>query len=418
MPRRNLPEGRSQARDRLLAAAFERVRKNGMGDISLRQLAADLGTSHRMLDYHFGSKVELLVAIVGMIEAVDLKIFSELRADAHLPPIEQIWRMWEHVTHPAQAAGQRLWFEIYGQALQGRPHTVGLLPEVVDSWIEPLSEPCARLGSPTDLQTVDARLLLAVVRGLIVDVLVTGDRAGVNRTYLRFLDFYQQGASGAGIYLRPSITASAKSRKSRPNANKEPSPRDRLLTAALEYAREYGIGEITLRKLAEKIGTSHRMLIYHFGSREGLLGAIVSAVEAPPPALLVPLAAGGKTPPIEQLLQMWQVVADPLRQRDNCLWWEVFGQALQGKAHASELKSEFVLSWLQPLDAICQQAGSPPYHSTDDARLIAAVYRGLCLDLAGTAAFGPTTASLERFIALYLSAVSSNGPRIAEAPNS
>src|SRR5437588_11165036 len=51
-------------RDRLLDAAIDHVAQNGLGDLSLRGLAAALGTSHRMLIHHFGSKERLWVEIV------------------------------------------------------------------------------------------------------------------------------------------------------------------------------------------------------------------------------------------------------------------------------------------------------------------------------------------------------------------
>ena len=56
-------------------------------------------------------------------------------------------------------------------------------------------------------------------------------------------------------------------------------PRDRLLVAAVEQAMRGGIADLGLRELAAAIGTSHRRLLYHFGSREGLLVAIARAVE-------------------------------------------------------------------------------------------------------------------------------------------
>ena len=51
-------------RERLLAAAAEHIAAHGSSDLTLRGLAADIGTSHRMLIYHFGSKEGLLVDVV------------------------------------------------------------------------------------------------------------------------------------------------------------------------------------------------------------------------------------------------------------------------------------------------------------------------------------------------------------------
>jgi AcrR family transcriptional regulator len=44
------------------------------------------------------------------------------------------------------------------------------------------------------------------------------------------------------------------------------SQRDTLLRAALAHVVHRGLADLSLRALAEDIGTSHRMLIYHFGS--------------------------------------------------------------------------------------------------------------------------------------------------------
>jgi AcrR family transcriptional regulator len=56
--------------------------------------------------------------------------------------------------------------------------------------------------------------------------------------------------------------------------------RQRLLDAAIDYVANNGITELSLRSLAEELGTSHRMLIHHFGSKDALWVAIIREVEA------------------------------------------------------------------------------------------------------------------------------------------
>src|SRR2546430_17144716 len=68
--------------------------------------------------------------------------------------------------------------------------------------------------------------------------------------------------------------------------------RARLLAAAVAHVERQGIGDLSLRELAAAIGTSHRMLIYHFGSKRGLMAALVRAVEAEQRAFLARLAGG------------------------------------------------------------------------------------------------------------------------------
>ena len=73
---------RSGARERLLAAAMDHVAEHGVGDLSLRSLAAALGTSHRMLIYHFGTRDALLVEVVRAVEERTRQALASLRPRA------------------------------------------------------------------------------------------------------------------------------------------------------------------------------------------------------------------------------------------------------------------------------------------------------------------------------------------------
>ncbi len=106
------------AKERLLAAAIDYVAQNGVADLSLRRLAAAIGTSHRMLIYHFDSKEGLLVAIIRAVEERQREMLGSFDVDPSLSPREVMWEMWRHLSDPALWPNERLFFEIYGQALQ------------------------------------------------------------------------------------------------------------------------------------------------------------------------------------------------------------------------------------------------------------------------------------------------------------
>jgi AcrR family transcriptional regulator len=167
------------AREDLLAAALQYVTEHGVGDISLRALAAELGTSHRMLIYHFGSRDGLLVEVVRAVEARQRDRLAELMADPDLSPEEQTRRFWDDLVDPAQWPAERLFFELYGQALQGRPHAAPLLDGIVTDWLDPLTELAVRAGAPREQARATVRLQIAVARGLLLDLLATGDVEGV-----------------------------------------------------------------------------------------------------------------------------------------------------------------------------------------------------------------------------------------------
>jgi AcrR family transcriptional regulator len=168
------------AREDLLAAALTYVTEHGVGEISLRALATELGTSHRMLIYHFGSREGLLVEVVRAVERRQRGRLAELMADPTLTPQEQARRFWDDLVDPAQWPAERLFFELYGQALQGRPHAVPLLEGIVTDWLDPLTELAVRAGVPPEQARAQVRLDLAVTRGLLLDLLATGDVEGVH----------------------------------------------------------------------------------------------------------------------------------------------------------------------------------------------------------------------------------------------
>lgn len=71
-------------------------------------------------------------------------------------------------------------FEVYGQALQGRHPTSELLDGIVESWVTPIAAMVEAFGVPHEDAHAFARLGIAVTRGLLLDLLTTEDRAGVD----------------------------------------------------------------------------------------------------------------------------------------------------------------------------------------------------------------------------------------------
>ncbi len=156
-------------------------------------------------------------------------------------------------------------------------------------------------------------------------------------------------------------------------------PRDRLLGAAIDHFGRHGIGDTSLRGIAEAVGSSHRMLIYHFGSREGLLAEVTREVEARQRAVMTATYDAG-LPPLEAAAAYWeQTVEATLRY--GPLFFELAAHAMQGKAHAQALREELIAAWLPSVTALCQAIGIPEAQCETHARLALGAARGLLLDL-------------------------------------
>jgi AcrR family transcriptional regulator len=157
------------------------------------------------------------------------------------------------------------------------------------------------------------------------------------------------------------------------------SPRDRLLEAAVDHFGRHGIGDTSLRGIAEAVGTSHRMLIYHFGSREGLLAEVTRAVEARQREVMT-ATYDADLPPLEAAAKYWDETVEATL-RYGPLFFELAAHAMQGKEHAASLREELIAAWLPDVMALCRAIGIPEDQAEPHARLALGASRGLLLDL-------------------------------------
>ena len=190
-PRAGREETEPSARDRLLDAVIEHFTAEGLADQSLRRIAEAIGSSHRMLLYHFGSKDGLLVEVVRAVEARTEVLLAAFGEEAGGPTDELIRRMWAYLADPALGDFERLFFALYGRALQGDESIRPLLKDDIEHWLDANVALTAPLGVPDDVARTHARLGLAVTRGLLLDLLASGDRAGVDAAVEVFAERYR-----------------------------------------------------------------------------------------------------------------------------------------------------------------------------------------------------------------------------------
>jgi AcrR family transcriptional regulator len=120
-----------------------------------------------MLLHHFGSKDGLMLAIVDDVERRQMGLLPDLPTD----PADHFAAMWADVSRPELRRFERLFFECYARAANGEQPFARMVPGAVNDWLaltEGQAEPAA------------ARLGLAVIRGLLLDLVATGDDAGVD----------------------------------------------------------------------------------------------------------------------------------------------------------------------------------------------------------------------------------------------
>jgi AcrR family transcriptional regulator len=171
-------------RDELIGRAVGWFAEHGVGDTSLRTLAAGIGTSHRMLNYHFGSREGLLGAVVEAVEQAEHAALVELAA-SDLDPFEAGTVFWARVADRAEVFAP-LFFELSTHAMRGDAHAAGLRAWLRTGWTDAIRDAYLGLGVPADRAGTLALQSLAMARGLLFEVAVTGDRAAADAAMARW----------------------------------------------------------------------------------------------------------------------------------------------------------------------------------------------------------------------------------------
>jgi AcrR family transcriptional regulator len=186
-------------KEKLLASVVHVALAGGIADKSLRAIAEAAGTSHRMLIHHFGSREDLLVEVIRAVERRQRAALSELGGESGEVTGPVAESFWKHLRSPELAPQERLFFEVYGQALQGRSWAKPMLEGVVEDWVGPVAAMLEAHGASRETARAVARLYVAVGRGLLLDVLATGDDHEVDAAMQYFSDMLLAHLAAAGI---------------------------------------------------------------------------------------------------------------------------------------------------------------------------------------------------------------------------
>lgn len=163
----------SGRREELLEKSLEYLLENGLAGLSLRPLAAAVGTSARLLVYHFGSKEQLITAVMDEVRSHFQAAFGASTTGRPGSLLDQPMMMfWKSLTRPANVPYLRLLVEVQVLALQNPEQYARYLERASTSWIEVIEQ----ILPPSKRTRATATLCAAVIDGLMLELLSTGDR--------------------------------------------------------------------------------------------------------------------------------------------------------------------------------------------------------------------------------------------------
>jgi AcrR family transcriptional regulator len=165
------------------------------------------------------------------------------------------------------------------------------------------------------------------------------------------------------------------------------SPRRReLARRAYEYVLEHGLAELSLRPLAEAIGTSAGVLMFLFGSKDGMVHAILAEARADELAMLDEVREASDADLVAVADNVWTWLAGPEHARVLTLWVEAYGRSLMTtEGPLAGFAGQTVHDWLGVLNGK-QDTEDGPDDSTDPllSTAVLALLRGSMLDLLAT----------------------------------
>jgi AcrR family transcriptional regulator len=154
--------------------------------------------------------------------------------------------------------------------------------------------------------------------------------------------------------------------------------RDELANAATDYALEHGLIGLSLRPLAEALGTSDRMLLYHFRDKDDLLATILSTTSERSVGSLREL------PPSRDLrqsvLDLWRAVTTGPQQRCQRLYVEAAALGLFGREPYATAVRASNADWVSAVAAHFRRVGLSAAAARQVTLLVDATFMGLQLD--------------------------------------
>lgn len=162
---------------------------HGLAGLSLRPLAEALGCSPRVLLYHFGSKEKMVSDALAEVRRQQRATYDGVQASSFTDACRKVWK---RMTAPDSEPLFRLFFEVYGLALRSPRLYRDFLHDTIEQWLQPTSSGLMHEGYKRVEARALATIVLAGLRGFMLDFCATHDRRRVDRAvhlWLSSLDF-------------------------------------------------------------------------------------------------------------------------------------------------------------------------------------------------------------------------------------
>ena len=184
-----------QRSEELRAAIVRYLTAHGLADLSLRPLAKAVGSSPRVLLYYFGSKEKMVVDVLAEVRRQQVASFGGISGATFG---EACRLTWKRMSAPDSETLFRLFFEAYGIALRRPKLYKDFLHATIEDWVNLVTEELCQDGHGRKDARAFATVVLAGLRGFMLDFCNTGDHKRLDRA----VDIWTKGLDEMLVRLK------------------------------------------------------------------------------------------------------------------------------------------------------------------------------------------------------------------------
>ncbi|MFD7435959.1 TetR/AcrR family transcriptional regulator [Streptomyces sp. NPDC059861] len=162
----------------------------------------------------------------------------------------------------------------------------------------------------------------------------------------------------------------------------DPAKRRRLLDHVRQYVLRNGLADLSLRRLAQALGTSDRMLLYYFGSKERMIAEALAVYERRPllQAREVLRSVGPPTDAagLRRLMEeVWKQFSDPDVRASLPLYLEIMSAGILHPHRYGPVLDDVVTEWTNLLTSVFRDFGMDQGRALTQATLLTDAVFGL-----------------------------------------
>jgi AcrR family transcriptional regulator len=176
---------------------------------------------------------------------------------------------------------------------------------------------------------------------------------------------------------------------------------EELLDDIVDHLVVNGVGELSLRPLAKAVGSSPRVLLYYFGSKEDLVVKALARLRERQRSSYERMKATKFASSEDACRAIWKSMSAPQSQPLFRMFFEAYAMALRHPRRFSEFLRTAIEDWLEFVVSPLMERGCPEPEARAYATVVVAGFRGFMLDYCASG----DRARVDRAVEMWLKAL-------------